>query len=80
MWTYYFFPFYRKILSIIKQAKFIIVIGHPWICEDGVAPDKALDPVVLSRLKQFSAMNKLKKMALMVRRPVFLFTLLSNCR
>ncbi|KAL0334490.1 UNVERIFIED_CONTAM: Calcium-dependent protein kinase [Sesamum radiatum] len=38
--------------------------GHPWICENGVAPDRALDPAVLSRLKQFSAMNKLKKMAL----------------
>lgn len=33
---------------------------------DGVAPDKALDSAVLSRLKQFSAMNKLKKMALRV--------------
>ncbi|CAH2076349.1 unnamed protein product, partial [Thlaspi arvense] len=37
---------------------------HPWICENGVAPDRALDPAVLSRLKQLSAMNKLKKMAL----------------
>ncbi|XP_051144325.1 calcium-dependent protein kinase 26-like [Andrographis paniculata] len=40
------------------------VLCHPWICENGVAPDRALDPAVLSRLKQFSAMNKLKKMAL----------------
>ncbi|WRX13880.1 Protein kinase domain - like 10 [Theobroma cacao] len=40
--------------------------GHPWICENGVAPDRALDPAVLSRLKQFSAMNKLKKMALRI--------------
>lgn len=40
--------------------------GHPWICENGVAPDRALDPAVLSRLKQFSAMNRLKKMALRV--------------
>ncbi|CAH8345097.1 unnamed protein product [Eruca vesicaria subsp. sativa] len=39
---------------------------HPWICENGVAPDRALDPAVLSRLKQFSAMNKLKQMALRV--------------
>lgn len=44
----------------------IICTGHPWICENGVAPDRALDPAVLSRLKQFSAMNKLKKMALRV--------------
>lgn len=41
-------------------------LGHPWICENGVAPDRSLDPAVLSRLKQFSAMNKLKKMALRV--------------
>jgi hypothetical protein len=34
---------------------------------DGVAPDKPLDSAVLTRLKQFSAMNKLKKMALRVR-------------
>ncbi|KAK1272827.1 Calcium-dependent protein kinase 6 [Acorus gramineus] len=42
------------------------VLCHPWISENGVAPDRALDPAVLSRLKQFSAMNKLKKMALRV--------------
>ncbi|KAB1201675.1 Calcium-dependent protein kinase SK5, partial [Morella rubra] len=40
--------------------------GHPWIVDDTVAPDKPLDSAVLSRLKQFSAMNKLKKMALRV--------------
>jgi calcium-dependent protein kinase len=42
------------------------VLCHPWICENGVAPDRALDPAVLTRLKQFSAMNRLKKMALRV--------------
>ncbi|OMP05975.1 hypothetical protein CCACVL1_01767 [Corchorus capsularis] len=42
------------------------VLCHPWICENGVAPDRALDPAVLSRLKTFYAMNKLKKMALRV--------------
>ncbi|XP_021971002.2 calcium-dependent protein kinase 4, partial [Helianthus annuus] len=42
------------------------ILCHPWICENGVAPDRALDPAVLSRLKQFSVMNKLKKMALRV--------------
>ncbi|CAN4114470.1 unnamed protein product [Withania somnifera] len=39
---------------------------HPWVQVDGVAPDKPLDSAVLSRMKQFSAMNKLKKMALRV--------------
>jgi calcium-dependent protein kinase len=42
------------------------VLCHPWICENGVAPDAPLDPAMLSRLKHFSAMNKLKKMALRV--------------
>ncbi|KAL7131400.1 hypothetical protein ABFS83_12G000800 [Erythranthe nasuta] len=42
------------------------VLCHPWIIDDTVAPDKPLDSAVLSRLKQFSAMNKLKKMALRV--------------
>ncbi|KAJ6360687.1 hypothetical protein OIU77_004660 [Salix suchowensis] len=42
------------------------VLCNPWIVDDRVAPDKPLDSAVLSRLKQFSAMNKLKKMALRV--------------
>lgn len=42
------------------------VSGHPWIVDDTVAPDKPLDSAVLSRLKHFCAMNKLKKMALRV--------------
>eukprot|EP00850_Spirogloea_muscicola_P022730 SM000309S11865 [mRNA] locus=s309:195:4180:+ [translate_table: standard] len=41
------------------------VLSHPWIAE-GIAPDKPLDNAVLSRMKQFSAMNKLKKLALKV--------------
>lgn len=49
--------------------KFVIFTGHPWVQVDGVAPDKPLDSAVLSRLKQFSAMNKLKKMALRVSVP-----------
>ncbi|GLT50040.1 hypothetical protein SLA2020_235520 [Shorea laevis] len=42
------------------------VLCHPWVQIDGLAPDKPLDSAVLSRMKQFSAMNKLKKMALIV--------------
>ncbi|ONK77506.1 uncharacterized protein A4U43_C02F7290 [Asparagus officinalis] len=38
--------------------------GHRWIVGDGVTPEKPLDSAVLSRLKRFSAMKKLKKMAL----------------
>lgn len=33
---------------------------------EGVALDRPLDPAVLSRLKKFSAMNKLKKIAIRV--------------
>ncbi|KAM7524335.1 hypothetical protein LguiA_014237 [Lonicera macranthoides] len=39
---------------------------HPWLRVDSVVPDKPLDSAVLSRLTQFSAMNKLKKMAFRV--------------
>ncbi|XP_021769567.1 calcium-dependent protein kinase 26-like isoform X2 [Chenopodium quinoa] len=42
------------------------VLCHPWIMADGLAPDKPLDHSVISRLTQFCAMNKLKKMALRV--------------
>ncbi|XP_027934543.1 calcium-dependent protein kinase 11-like [Vigna unguiculata] len=42
------------------------VLCHPWIVNDSAAPDKPLDPIVLTHLKHFSTMNKLKKMALRV--------------
>nr|GLL40172.1 calcium-dependent protein kinase 1-like [Ipomoea trifida] len=42
------------------------VLCHPWVQVGGVAPDKPLDSAVLSRMKQFTAMNKLKKMALRI--------------
>ncbi|KAK6944155.1 EF-hand domain [Dillenia turbinata] len=42
------------------------VLCHPWVQVGGVAPDKPMDSAVLSRLKQFSAMNKLKKIAIRV--------------
>ncbi|KAL6553204.1 Calcium-dependent protein kinase 15 [Orobanche gracilis] len=40
------------------------VLDHPWI--KGQASDKPIDSAVLSRMKQFRAMNKLKKLALKV--------------
>lgn len=42
------------------------VLNHPWVKVDGDAPDVPMDPAVLTRLKQFSAMNKMKKLALRV--------------
>ncbi|KAK9019653.1 hypothetical protein V6N11_054167 [Hibiscus sabdariffa] len=47
-----------------KQLTAHEVLCHPWIQIHGVAPNKPLDYAVLSRMKQFSVMNKLKKMAL----------------
>ncbi|XP_074567790.1 calcium-dependent protein kinase 15-like [Curcuma longa] len=41
------------------------ILNHPWMKGDG-APDKPLDLTVLNRMKQFWAMNKLKKVALKV--------------
>ncbi|GJM88076.1 hypothetical protein PR202_ga04100 [Eleusine coracana subsp. coracana] len=40
------------------------VLDHPWIKQDGDAPDTPLDNVVLNRLKQFRAMNQFKKATL----------------
>ncbi|CAN8258665.1 unnamed protein product [Cochlearia groenlandica] len=42
------------------------VLQHPWLREGGQASDKPIDSAVLSRMKQFRAMNKLKKLALKV--------------
>lgn len=58
----------RKMLERDPKARISAheVLCHPWIVDDRVAPDKPLDSAVLSRLKHFSAMNKLKKMALRV--------------
>ncbi|KAJ7563894.1 hypothetical protein O6H91_03G129300 [Diphasiastrum complanatum] len=49
-----------------KRFKAHQVLCHPWIQEDGIAPDKPIDSAVLTRLKRFSAMNKIKKIALRV--------------
>lgn len=58
----------RKMLTphVSKRLKAHQVLCHPWIQEDGVAPDKPIDSAVQSRLKQFSAMNKIKKLAIRV--------------
>ncbi|PIN01717.1 Ca2+/calmodulin-dependent protein kinase, EF-Hand protein superfamily [Handroanthus impetiginosus] len=58
----------RKMLERDPKSRITAheVLCHPWIVDDTVAPDEPLGSAVLSRLKQFSAMNKLKKMALRV--------------
>ena len=47
-----------------KRATCVEILDHPWM-KDG-APDTPLDNAVVSRIKQFSAMNKLKKAALKI--------------
>ncbi|XP_030511405.1 calcium-dependent protein kinase 2-like [Rhodamnia argentea] len=42
------------------------VLEHPWLKEGGEASDKPIDSAVLSRMKQFRAMNKMKQLALKV--------------
>jgi hypothetical protein len=55
-------------VALTRQIdNFLLLVDHPWIKEDGDAPDTPLDNVVLNRLKQFRAMNQFKKAALRVR-------------
>ncbi|KAG5010979.1 hypothetical protein JHK87_019494 [Glycine soja] len=58
----------RKMLTTDPKQRLTSqeVLNHPWIKEDGEAPDKPLDNAVLNRLKQFRAMNQFKKVALRV--------------
>ena len=64
-----------------------VFIEHPWI-RGGEAPDNPIDSAVLSRLKQYRAMNKLKKLALKVKEttnfsyrsnPSLLFCMIIGC-
>eukprot|EP00898_Chlorokybus_atmophyticus_P002494 jgi/Chlat1/3245/Chrsp22S03512 len=41
-------------------------LNHPWVREDGEAPDQVIDNTVLRRLQNFSVMNRLKKAALKI--------------
>ncbi|KAK2639708.1 hypothetical protein Ddye_027503 [Dipteronia dyeriana] len=49
-----------------KRINAAQVLEHPWMREGGEASDKPIDSAVLSRMKQFRTMNKLKKLALKV--------------
>jgi len=57
--------FCRQGIAIVTRC-ICSCAGHPWVKMEGVALDRPLDPAVLSRLKKFSAMNKLKKIAIRV--------------
>lgn len=52
---------------------------HPWMREGGEASDKPIDSAVLSRMKQFRAMNKLKKLALKVWHQTWIRSNYSQC-
>ncbi|KAE8728688.1 Calcium-dependent protein kinase 21 [Hibiscus syriacus] len=58
----------RKMLNMDPKKRITSaqVLEHPWMRVGGEASDKLIDSAVLSRLKQFRAMNKLKKLALKV--------------
>lgn len=58
----------RRMLKFDPKERLtaIQVLNHSWIREDGEAPDTPIDNAVLNRMKQFRAMNKLKKVALKV--------------
>ncbi|KAK6936926.1 Protein kinase domain [Dillenia turbinata] len=58
----------RKMLNSDPKQRLTAaqVLSHPWIKEDGEAPDTPLDNAVFDRFKQFRAMNKFKKVALRV--------------
>ena len=55
-------PFSR----VLQLRMWSLLAAHPWVAHDGVASDRPLDSAVLQRLKQFSAANKLKRVALKV--------------
>ena len=57
VYSYYF-------VTKLDNILFLFLKEHPWI--KGQASDKRIDSAVLSRMKQFRAMNKLKKLALKV--------------
>ncbi|CAN6374355.1 unnamed protein product [Urochloa humidicola] len=58
----------RNMLTRDPKKRFSVheVLCHPWLNDGFVTPDKPIDSAVLSRLKNFSKMNMLKKMALRV--------------
>ncbi|KAH0680672.1 hypothetical protein KY284_021757 [Solanum tuberosum] len=58
----------RKMLTMDPKKRITAdeALQHPWLMKDGEASDKPINSAVLSRLKQFRAMNKMKKLALKV--------------
>ncbi|KAI9113326.1 hypothetical protein K1719_015851 [Acacia pycnantha] len=58
----------RKMLAYDPKKRITAAdaLEHPWMKVGGQASDKPIDSAVLIRMKQFRAMNKMKKLALKV--------------
>ncbi|KAL6547070.1 Calcium-dependent protein kinase 33 [Orobanche minor] len=58
----------RRMLTVDPEKRITVAeaLEHPWLKQDGEASDKSIDSAILIRIKQFMAMNKLKKLALKV--------------
>ncbi|KAK6131322.1 hypothetical protein DH2020_034925 [Rehmannia glutinosa] len=58
----------KRMLTIDPKRRITAAdaLEHPWLKKDGEASDRPIDSAVLIRMKQFRAMNKLKKLALKV--------------
>ncbi|CAH9077645.1 unnamed protein product [Cuscuta europaea] len=58
----------RKMLTVDPKRRITAAaaLEHPWLKEDGDASDTPINSVVLIRMKQFRAMNKMKQLALKV--------------
>ncbi|KAK7321816.1 hypothetical protein VNO77_32789 [Canavalia gladiata] len=58
----------RKMLNYDPKKRLTAseALEHPWMKEGGEAADRPIDSAVLIRMKQFRAMNKMKKLALKV--------------
>ena len=49
-----------------SKVTLLVPVQHKWLQQQGAAPDTPMDNVVISRMRRFAAMNKLKKAALLV--------------
>jgi len=55
-----------QLWKFIHSLNSLKITEHPWIREDGDASDEPMDITVIARMRQFTATNKLKKVALKV--------------
>ncbi|KAL6513935.1 hypothetical protein OROHE_019391 [Orobanche hederae] len=57
-----------RMLTVDPEKRITIAeaLEHPWLKQDGEASEKSIDSAILIRMKQFMAMNKLKRLAFKV--------------